>query len=340
MDKTNIMIFRKGGHLSKHEKWFYGINEVRVVNSYKYLGMIFSTKLSLNYAWEESCNKGKKGVIEILKSLRKLNSIDCNLYWKMFDSQIEPLLTYAAEVWGLAVNSHMEKVHTYAIKRFLAVPIHSSNTVLYGETGRYPLYIRTFVKSIKYWLKLLRLPQSRLCKQAYEMMVTQMEIGKQNWAYQVKKALSEFGFGIVWLSQGVGNECQFINEFKDRLICSFKQNWHSDMENKEKCSWFFSFKDVFQTEKYLSVVTDKWQRTNYARFRLRTLGFNANKNWFQPGTSTVYPCSLCGNNDDNENTFYSNANFLTQYVENAKFLNPTWPKDKMLYLFCRLMTKS
>lgn len=47
-----------------------------------------------------------------------LNTINCFLFWKLFDTQIEPLITYGAEIWGLDVNLHMEKVHTYAIKRF------------------------------------------------------------------------------------------------------------------------------------------------------------------------------------------------------------------------------
>jgi hypothetical protein len=121
----------------------------------------------------------------------------------MFDTQIEPILTYAAEVWGLNANAQMEKVHTYAIKRFLMVPIHSSNTMLYGETGRYPLYIKTFVKCISFWLKLLKLPQSRFfCRQAYDIMLLQMEQGKDNWAYRVKTVLSEHGFRFVWMFLG------------------------------------------------------------------------------------------------------------------------------------------
>jgi hypothetical protein len=187
LDKTNIMVFRMGGHLSVLEKWYYGNLQLKVTNSYKYLGMTFTTKLSLNNTWEESIRKAKKGVIEILKSLKKLNSIDCFLFWKLFDMQIEPVLTYAAEVWGLNGNLQIEKVHTYALKRFLNVPIHSSNTVLYGEMGRYPLYIKCYVKCIKYWLKLLKLPQSRLCRQAYDMMLSQLELDKQNWASKVKK---------------------------------------------------------------------------------------------------------------------------------------------------------
>jgi hypothetical protein len=82
------MIFRKGGHLSNNEKWYYGTADVKVTNSYKYLGVLFTTKLSLKSAVVETCRKGKKGVMEILRALRKLNSIDSCIFWKLFDAQI------------------------------------------------------------------------------------------------------------------------------------------------------------------------------------------------------------------------------------------------------------
>ena len=58
LDKTNIMVFRKGGHLSQNEIWWYGNTEVKVTNTYKYLDMIFTIKLSLNTWWLEMCRKG------------------------------------------------------------------------------------------------------------------------------------------------------------------------------------------------------------------------------------------------------------------------------------------
>lgn len=135
------------------------------------------------------------------------------------------------------------------------------------------------------------------------MMLVQEEAGKQNWAYFVKKALIENGFGIVWLCQGVGYENGFISELKDRLIASYKQNWHAQMECKEKYTWFFSFKSIFQTEKFIMIISNRWHRTNLAKFRLRTLGFNANKRWFETGTVTQSPCPICNSATDDENHF-------------------------------------
>ena len=44
--KTKVMVFRKGGHLGKHEKWYYAGKSVNVINSYTYLDFTFTTKLS------------------------------------------------------------------------------------------------------------------------------------------------------------------------------------------------------------------------------------------------------------------------------------------------------
>ena len=43
-DKTKIMVFRKGGVLAKHEKWFYNDTRLEVVNKYWNLGFNYTTK--------------------------------------------------------------------------------------------------------------------------------------------------------------------------------------------------------------------------------------------------------------------------------------------------------
>ena len=146
-------------------------------------------------------------------------------FFKLFDTQIQR--THAADILGLSENICMERVHIFAIKRFLSIPIHSSNTLVYGETGKYALFIGTYVKCIKYWIQLTRLSPFRLCRQAYEMLFIQFEAGKGNWASQVKQVQTRNGFGLVWLCYDVGNEREFLAEFKDRMMACFKQNLHS-----------------------------------------------------------------------------------------------------------------
>ena len=41
MNKSNTVVFRKGGYLGARERWVYGDCMMKVVNPYKYLGMFF-----------------------------------------------------------------------------------------------------------------------------------------------------------------------------------------------------------------------------------------------------------------------------------------------------------
>jgi hypothetical protein len=41
LEKSNIVVYRNGGHLAANESWHYGDNVLVVVNAYKYLGIFF-----------------------------------------------------------------------------------------------------------------------------------------------------------------------------------------------------------------------------------------------------------------------------------------------------------
>ena len=69
MSKTKIIVFRKGGFLAANEVWRYGDEEIDVVNSYKYLGLCFTTKLSLTQAVGDLAAKAKIRTSQILKCL-------------------------------------------------------------------------------------------------------------------------------------------------------------------------------------------------------------------------------------------------------------------------------
>ena len=72
LDKTKIMVFRKGGHLSQYEKWFLNGIRLEVVNSYTYLGYTLTTKLSVSFGLGPKIVKSKKRVMDILRALWKI----------------------------------------------------------------------------------------------------------------------------------------------------------------------------------------------------------------------------------------------------------------------------
>ena len=107
------------------------------------------------------------------------------------------------------------------------------------------------------------------------MLLLQHETGHYNWASKVQSILTENGFGIVWLCQGVGYASAFVAEFKTRLTACYMQDWHYEMQNNDRYKWFFSFKSVYQSERYLTVLTKKWYSDSLVRFRFRASGLKS-----------------------------------------------------------------
>ena len=180
LDKTKIIVFRKGGHLSRFEKWHYNNTPIEVVNSYNYLGVTFSTRMSFVNMCSPLIAKAKRSINEILLSLRSLSHFDLSIFTKLFDSKISPILSYGCELWGLHKQTEIERVHLYALKRFLNVSLHTSNNKVYSETGRYPLSITHTIRCVKYWLKIKQHTRTRFTKQSYDCLSSMCLSGNQN----------------------------------------------------------------------------------------------------------------------------------------------------------------
>ena len=78
------------------------------------------------------------------------------------------MLSYGAGVWGVdADTTPIERIHLFALKRFLNTSLRTPNVMIYGETGRYPLFVNIYVKCIKFWLRILKMSPHRLPLKAY-----------------------------------------------------------------------------------------------------------------------------------------------------------------------------
>ena len=93
------------------------------------------------------------------------------------------MLSYGSEVWGLdADHTPIESAHLFALKRFLITSLRTPNIIVYGETGRYPLFVNIYFKCIKFWLRIFKMPPCRLPFKAYKMLLHLHKQNKRTWA--------------------------------------------------------------------------------------------------------------------------------------------------------------
>ena len=301
LNKSNIVVFRNGGHLAKTEKWLFNGENMLVVNAYKYLGIFLTTKLCFTQTFEDLAMKAKKGIIGILRTLWSIGEHSPAIFFKLFDCQITPILTYGAEIWGLSGNQEIiERVHLFALKRFLGVHPKTPRHLVYGDTGRYPLYVITYTKCIKFWLNLTRQNNGRFSKKAYNMLMQLQQRNYTTWVDKVRNTLYYHGFGIVWENQGVGNIEVFIKLFRQRLIDCAGQNWNGSIISHDFYSSYASFKTNFGLESYLNNVPNFWHRRSLSRFRFGMSEINCSALQFKPIPRKNRLCFKCVNQEETE----------------------------------------
>ena len=95
-DKTKTMVFRKGRFLGSHEKWNFDGKNLEADNEYTYLGHTFTTKMSVAKGVDVLAAKGKHACVECVRYVGRLSEMSKNCFFRIFDTQVQPVLLYSA----------------------------------------------------------------------------------------------------------------------------------------------------------------------------------------------------------------------------------------------------
>ena len=262
--------------------------------------MILSTKLSSNTAQRDLAVRAKAGLLQIVKSLQRISNTNPAVFFKLFDSRIQPILLYASEIWGFEDCQAVENVHITAMKRFCNVPTKTPNAMLYGDCGRYPMYINATIRGIKYWCKLLKMDQMRYPAKVYRMMLNDIEKG-YNWSCKVRKVLMENNFGDFWNDQKVENEAGFVRELRKRLLHNFEEKWRAQLNHSSRYFLYSEMKRGIELENYLKYDGKRVFRDTFVRFRMQMSDIYAHR--YRYDSSKSLTCPSCREDDEDDKHF-------------------------------------
>ncbi len=137
--KTKIVIFSRG-KISNIPVFTFGESQIDVVDDYNYLGIVFNYNGNFNKNNKARYDQARKAMYAILCKARKLClPVDVQLH--LFDAVIKPILLYGCEVWGIESLNIIEKLHLEFCKNILGVNRRTCSIMVYGELGRFPMYI-------------------------------------------------------------------------------------------------------------------------------------------------------------------------------------------------------
>ena len=122
LEKSAIMVFRKGGKLASNEKWKYKGEYIKITAEYTYLGVILTPRLSFVKHLEARNSSAKSGINSVWKEFLGNGNVGLSAKYKMFEAVSRSVQCYAAQVWGYSMFELVDKLQLYFIKKILRLP--------------------------------------------------------------------------------------------------------------------------------------------------------------------------------------------------------------------------
>lgn len=298
VEKTKIMIFRKGGQLTGREIFTFKGSQIEVVENFNYLGFVMTSKGTYRKGIENLASKGLKSVCS-LNNIIKDMCIPLKMTFDLFDTYVTSVLNYCCELWGFSSADNIERLHRKFLKQKLGVKMATSNNGLYGETGRLPLIISRKIRIIKYWFKLISCYDNNCILYAiYVNMLRKCDNNESNWLSNIKEMLRQTGFNDVWLFRdSVINVKCFIAQFRLRLKDIYTTQWRETVNTSSGLSLYREIKTVFEISDYLAVLDNFKHRQAISKMRLSSHKLNIERGRYTRIPRQDRKCELCNRND-------------------------------------------
>ena len=147
-EKSNVMVF--GMRKKCQDKFRLGENDLKIVETYKYLGLI----LDKNFSW-------KKHLEKVLEKARKRSRALCGLgirkgtsaraILRGWEVLVRPVLEYGAEIWGEKKWKEGEMLQMEMGRRVLGISKMTTKEVIQGELGLKSIRSRRVILRLRFW---------------------------------------------------------------------------------------------------------------------------------------------------------------------------------------------
>ena len=285
IDKTKVVIFNKAGRLINSESYSIFNKTISCTTTYKYLGILFSASGTFTPAKKQLYDKSVKALYSLKRNIISLNpKIHTSIH--IFDHTIKPILLYGSEIWACSIpkktsvddlfdftkiarSFFSEKLHIHFCKYILGVHKRSSNFAVFSELGRYPLQINILLSTLSYWHRLEN-TNTELLSDAFACSQTLHKNGFHSWFSSIHNILSMLGITYANHQLNNLNSNMFKKSIRSILLNKYKEFWSQFRINNidGKLRTYFTFKDHFQTEQYLSTIKNFDKRRCLAKFRI------------------------------------------------------------------------
>jgi len=108
---------------------------------------------------------------------------------------------------------------------------------------------------LRYWAKLVRMPDHRIPKILYRQSKIRLDMGDPTptWCRYTKALLNQIGLGHFWETQELPPENQWAKLVRENIHEREEKDWIQEMRDHSKLRTYVTLKRKLEREKYLEV---------------------------------------------------------------------------------------
>ena len=162
---------------------------------------------------------------------------------------------YGSEVLFIGKEiSDFKMVHLSFLKNMLGVQQQTTSVTIYGDTDRYPLFLKQHILALKYWIRLISLPKNCYLRIVYNSLASLDFIDETNWCSHIRSLLFRTNHRDVWKNHRVEIANRLIKQVKLCLINIYKADWCTKARKSIKLRTYLKFKFDHSLGEYLFLI--------------------------------------------------------------------------------------
>jgi len=246
LGKSKIVVFRKGGNLSKLDCFTFQGNSIEIVKEYKYLGVSFYWNGNFKNHFKERAASARIGIYSIWRFINGNSPIIAK--FKVFDAIYKAILIYAAQSWGNIRSDALESVQRFFIRKLFNLPFNTPNYILLLECGRYSIFLSAFKLHLRYLLKISQMNNNRYPYICYKDGID----NNVGWFVELNKLSNEAGLSInLKTSHSLIEKAKYFEKLLLILHEQEKQSLFSSVNKSQFHLLYKTLKTDFLMENYM-----------------------------------------------------------------------------------------
>ena len=260
--KSQIVHFRPISMPKTTLKFICGANELQVVDRYVYLGLTLKEFLDFNEMAKTVAKAASRALGLLIAKCKILGGMPFEVYSKLYDTLVWPVISYGAAVWGEKSYSCIEAIQNRAMRFYLGVGRYTPCAGVSGDMGWTPTWIRQWKSVSNVWSRHSVLPNACINKRIFMYAYHNGNNRCKNWPFRIKSHLNDLNCLLFYNVEQRISKRDMSEQVTSAMEFIYVNRWKETLNNDRgvsgrggnKLRKYRLFKSQYETETYCKTI--------------------------------------------------------------------------------------